>query len=174
MYKNICKFFLLFFLVVGFAGNSMAEFPGDYDRPPKKEQMEKVRKRVETLRMWKLTKALDLDEKTSAQLFPLLNGYDKKRAEIERALWTGMKDLRDSLRERSEGRLRDILDRLEMDHKALQRINDEERAEVKKILTVEQQAKFVLFQVEFNKEIRRIIAEARDKRQEGTIPPGRR
>ena len=164
MQKNLVKFFLLFFLVAGFAGNSLAEFPDDYDRPPTKEQMEKVRKQIETLRMWKLTKALDLDEKTSAQLFPVLNRYDKKRAEIERALWVGMKDLRDSLRDRCESRLRDILDRLEIDHKALQRINDEERAEVKKILTTEQQAKYVLFHVEFSKEIRRIIAEARDKR----------
>lgn len=164
MQKNVVKLFLLFFLVVGFAGNSMAEFPGDYDRPPSKEQMEKVRKQIETLRMWKLTKALDLDEKTSAQLFPVLNRYDKKRAEVERALWTGVQELRDSLRDRRESRLRDILDRLEMDHKALQRINDEERTEMKKILTTEQQAKYVLFHIEFNKEIRRIIAEARDKR----------
>ncbi|MDH5201664.1 MAG: hypothetical protein OEZ31_02470 [Nitrospirota bacterium] len=174
MRKNICELLLLLFFVFSFPVMSVAEFPEDYDKSPKKEQMERVRKRVETLRMWKLTKVLDLNEKTSAQLFPLLNGYDRKRAEIERALWTGMKDLRDSLKERRESRLRDILDRLEMDHKALQRINDEERAEVKKILTVEQRAKFVLFQVEFNKEIRRIIAEARDKRQGGTIPHGRR
>lgn len=51
----------------------LAQPPEDFDRPPTKEQMENVRERIETLRMWKLTKTLDLDEKTSAKLFPLLN-----------------------------------------------------------------------------------------------------
>jgi len=165
MKKNIVKFLVLFFIVFGFTVDGMAEFPDDTDKPPTQEQMKKVRKRIETLRMWKLTKALDLDENTSAQLFPVLNRYDKQRAELERALWTSMKELRDTLGERREGRLKEILEKLENDHKALQRINDEERAEVKRILNIEQQAKFVLFQVEFNKEIRRIIAEAKDKRQ---------
>lgn len=166
MQKNVFTFLFLFFLLVGFAVNSIAEPPEDFDRPPTKEQMKRVRERIETLRMWKLTKALDLDEKTSAQLFPLLNRYDKKRAEIEQSIWAGIKGLKESLREKREGKLRDILDRLEQDHRELQRTNDEERADLKRILTIEQQAKFVLFQQEFNKEIRKIIAEARDKRQE--------
>jgi hypothetical protein len=166
MQKNIFRFLLLFFLVVGFTVNSIAEPPEDPDRPPTKEQMEKVRKRIETLRMWRLTQALDLDEKTSAQIFPLLNKFERNRAEIEHALRDGMRELRGSLKERREGLLKNILDKLEQNHKAMQMINDEERAELKRILTIEQQAKFVLFQHEFNREIRKIIAEARERRHE--------
>ncbi len=167
MKENAFKFLLVFLLVFGFAVNSLAQPPEDFDRPPTKEQMEKVRKRIETLRMWKLTRALDLDEGTSAKLFPLLNKYDKNRTEIERALRNDIKELRESLKEGREGhQLKNILDRLEENHRAMQRTNDEERAELKKILTIEQQARFVLFQHEFDREIRKIIAEARERRFE--------
>ena len=95
MQKNIFTSLLLFLLVIGFAVNSMANPQGDFDKPTK-EQMERVRKRIETLRIWKLTKVLDLDEKSAARLFPLLNRYDKRRAEIERSLRDGMRDLREA------------------------------------------------------------------------------
>lgn len=80
---------------------------------------------------------------------------------MEDTLRGDMKRLRESLKEGREGQLKDILERLEENHKALQRINDEERAELKKILTIEQQAKFILFQQEFDRDIRKTIAEAR-------------
>lgn len=158
---------------------AMAEQPNvydrDHDRPPSREQMEKVRKKIETMRMWKLTSALDLDEKSSAQLFPVLNKYDRKRAESEAAVRDSIRELRDSLREKNEARLKVILERLEQGHKGIQRINDEERAELRKLLTVEQQARFVLFQQEFNRDVRELIGESRERRGEGPgrpLPPG--
>lgn len=40
-------------------------------RPPTPEQREKLRKRIETVKMWKLTQMLDLSDKTAAELFRL-------------------------------------------------------------------------------------------------------
>lgn len=166
MTRHILKFFLVLILVAGFGIYSSAEPPEDIERPPSKEQMEKVRKRIETLRMWRLTDVLNLDEKTSTQVFPLLSKYDRKRTEVEQSLRSSMKELRESLKEKREGSLKNILDKLEENHKAHQRIKEEEWAELKKILTIEQQAKFILFQQEFEREIRKIIAEARERRHE--------
>ena len=167
MKKHVVKMLLLFFLMFGFAATSMAEpRGGDFDAPPTREQMEKVRNRIETLRMWKLTKALDLDEKTSAQIFPLLNRYDKKRAEIENAMRDNMRELRESLRGKREGQLKNILDRLEQNHRSMQSIKDAEWEELKGILSVEQQAKFIIFQLEFDREIKKIIEETRERRQD--------
>lgn len=167
MEKHIFKILLSLFLVFGFALTGAAEPREDFERPPSKEQRERVRKRIETLKMWKLTKALDLDEKTSAQLFPLLNKYDRRRVEIEEALRSGMNELKESLREKREASLKNILEKLEENHRAMQRINDEERGELKKILTIEQQARFIVFHQEFEQEIKRIIAEARGRHSEG-------
>ena len=77
-----------------------------------------------------------------------------------------MRELRDSVREKREGRIRNVLERIENDHTALQRVNDEELAELKNILTIEQQANYLIFQQEFEHEIRKIIAESRIKRTE--------
>lgn len=166
MKNNIIAGLLLTMLALSGLPDTVKAEPLDFDRPPNKEQMERVRERVETLRIWKLTKALDLDEKTSAQLFPVLNRYDKKRAETHNAIRNDMRELRDSVREKREGRIRNVLERLEHDHTALQRVNDEERAELKNILTIEQQANYLIFQHEFEHEIRKIIAESRIKRTE--------
>ncbi len=163
MRKAVFKFLVLLFMVAGVTINGWAEQPDGFDRPPTRQQMEKVWERIETLRMWKLTKALDLDEKASAQLFPLLNRYDKRKAEIEIALRDSMRELRQSLREGREGSLKNILDRLEQNHREMQRINDEEWAGLKRVLTIQQQAKFIIFRQEFDREIRRIITEARGK-----------
>ena len=167
MKKRIVKILISFIILFGFAAHSLAE-PPDFEKPPTKEQKEKVRQRIETLRMWKLTKDLDLDEKTSAQLFPLLNRYDKKRAEMEQAMQQSIKELRESLREKREGQLRDILERLEQSHKSMQGLRDAEWEELKKILTLEQQARYVIFLQEFDREMRRIITEARGRRHEGS------
>lgn len=166
MRKQAATVLVLVFLVLGFAINSVAEPQGESDRPPTKEQMEKVRTRIETLRMWKLTKALDLDEKKSAQLFPLLNKYDKKRAETESAMRDNMRDLRESLKERREVQIKNALDRLELNHKSMQNIREAEREELKGILSIEQQARFIIFQQEFDREIRKIIEETRERRQD--------
>jgi hypothetical protein len=170
----VVKIVMLLFFMLGSSSTVMAEPRGDFDAPPTKEQMEKVRSRIETLRMWKLTKALDLDEKTSAQLFPLLNKYDKKRADLERTLRDNIRELRESLSGKREGQVRSILEKLEQNHKAMQGIKDAEWDELKGILTVEQQARFILFQLEFEREIRRIIDETRGRRHErpGKDMPG--
>jgi Spy/CpxP family protein refolding chaperone len=162
--KNIFKILFLVFLIGGFAVDSLAIMPEDSDRPPTMEQRERVRKRIETLKMWKLTKALDLDEKTSAQLFPLINKYDKKRAEIEFNIRDGMRELRKYLKENSKDLLKNVMAKLEQNNRLLQSINEEEWAELKKVLTIEQQANFILFRQEFDKDIRKIITNAKNRR----------
>lgn len=162
---KIMKMLAVFLLMAGVAVSaSAAAAPDNMERRPSKEQFEKVRQRIESLRMWRLTKALDLDNKTSAVLFPLLNRYDKKRHELESSLREGMRELRQASREGRDPVLKGLLDRLDQHHRDIQKLNDEERAEVRKILTVRQQAAFVLFQQEFQQDIRRIIAESRERR----------
>ena len=165
MKKNLVKILLLLFIMCGFTAQGFAEPPGYLDEPPTKQQRDRVRKRIETLKMWKLTKALDLDEAASARLFPILNKYDKRKAEIHQNLRKGMREMRRSLKENKTGELKNTLAMLEDNHRALQNINDEEWAEMKKVLTVEQQARFILFRQEFDSEVHRLIADAKDRRR---------
>jgi len=156
-------------LLTAFLSGAWAAAGDGMEQPPSREQMEKVRERVETLRMWRLTKALDLDEKTSSRLFPVLNRFDRKRHELEQSLRDGMRDLREAVREGRDSALKGILDRLEQNHREMQRLNEEERAELKRLLSVRQQAAFVIFQQEFQQDIRRMIEETRGRRPRGPM-----
>ena len=53
------------------------------------------------------------------------------------------------------------LDKLLKNQHAMQELRDKEYSGLKDILTIEQQARFVLFQQEFRHEIQRMIANAR-------------
>lgn len=179
MERIITIAFCTVIMIVGLCADSFAE-PPDFDRPPGREQADNVRKRIETMKMWRLTKALDLDEKTSSRLFPILNKNDRRRFEAERSLREGMQDLREALKERRAEKLKSLLDRVEQAHKEMMKVNEEERAELKKVLSLEQQAKYIIFQQEFDMELRRMIADARERRgergqKEGPFgpPPGR-
>jgi len=159
---------ILIFILVGMMVPQTAAQPDrDFNQesaitsPAKRER---IRQRIETLRMWELTRALDLDEATAAKLFPLLNRYAKKRQELEKGIQADLSGLREALKNRDQERIRELLDQLEDRHRALQQLNDEERAELKKVLTLEQQAQYILFQQRFNREIRRLINEARRRR----------
>ena len=164
MKKNVVKILLLVFIVCGFTAQGFAE-PAEYlDKPPTKQQRDRVRKRIETVKMWKLTKALDLDEASSVKIFPILNRYDKRKADIHQDLREGMREMRRSLKENKTAGLQNTLAMLEEKHRALQNINDEEWAELKKVLTVEQQAKLILFRHEFDREVHKLIADAKDRR----------
>ncbi len=156
--------------LIFFAGAGFCAAPVEEDTPPSVQQMQKVRERIESLRMWKLIRALDLNESLSARLFPVLNSYDKKRQELEISLRDGMKELKEALKSGRDDKLSGIIEKLEQNHKALQKLKDEEIAELKKILTVQQQAKYIIFNHEFQREIRDMIEESKGKRLQKFVP----
>ncbi|MEW6110096.1 MAG: hypothetical protein AB1632_13160 [Nitrospirota bacterium] len=168
MRKNSFWIFLVLLFALIFAAEGLCVMPeGDEPgSPPSKKQITRVRERIESIRMWKLTQALDLDEKTAASLFPIMSKYDKKRTEAERNIRESIKALKENLRDRNEHKLNDILERLEQYHRELQNIKDEEWTELKRILSTEQQAKFILFLQDFQREMREMIAQAKERKAE--------
>jgi hypothetical protein len=134
-------------------------------KPPSKEQLERIRKKVETLKMWRLTKSLDLDESTAAKLFPMMNRYDKERLTVERNMRENMRKLRRSVDTAHEKELRDIMKRLNKNHRKLQEINSEEVQRIGKILSARDMAKFMLFKQDFNREMKRRIQKVKEKRR---------
>jgi Spy/CpxP family protein refolding chaperone len=146
------------------APGAYAQFPEDEPSSAKREQ---IRKRIETLRMWKLTEELDLDEKTSAKLFPVISKYDKQRAKLQHTIRTDMRELSKAVQSDKDADYQGMLDRLEKNHKEMQRIEDDEMKELKTILTVKQQAQYLLFHMKFKREIRRMIDDSRGRGRHG-------
>jgi hypothetical protein len=72
-----------------------------------------------------------------------------------------------------EKKLKADLDKIEKNHREMVELEGKETNGVKDILSVEQQARYVIFQQEFRRELRGMIAGARGGGQ-GTRGPGNR
>ncbi len=127
------------------------------------EKREAVRKKIETVKIWRLTEALKLDPNAAAKLSAFLSSFDARRRDITHAQMADMKELRSSLKspKPAEAKLRAILEKLEKNHHEMQDLRDREWKGLKEMLTVEQQARYLIFQLDFQREMRDMIAGAR-------------
>ncbi|HUI45252.1 MAG TPA: hypothetical protein VL122_04555 [Nitrospirota bacterium] len=165
-------------LVAGIATASFAQQapPGSlsgggtgYDNPAARggalsdEKREAIRRKIEAVRIWRLTEVLNLDTVTSAKLAAYLSSMDQQRMELIHDQMMTMRELRRLLNtpKPDEQSLKVALSRLGQSRHAVQELRDKELNGLKDILTTEQQARYVLFQQEFQREIREMIAGAR-------------
>ncbi|NOZ69605.1 MAG: hypothetical protein GXP46_10290, partial [Deferribacteres bacterium] len=125
--------------------------PEDFKNRPPKERIEKTWKRIETLKMWRLTQRLDLDEETASRLFPVINRYDKQRLALQRGIRRDMRELRRSVETAGEDKLRRIMKRLRERRMKLQEIDAEETEKLAGILSTRELAKFIIFRQDFDR-----------------------
>ena len=131
--------------------------------PLSDERRAEIRKKIETVRIWRLTEALKLDANTSARLSSLLSSVDQRRREIQRDQTRTLILLQQSLMSPKieESHIKIDLDKLEQNYRAMQDLKYKEMSGLKKILTIEQQGRYVIFQQEFMREMRGMIRGAR-------------
>jgi Spy/CpxP family protein refolding chaperone len=131
--------------------------------PPSQEKREELRKRIEAIRIWRLTEALKLDEKTSAKFFPVLSSLTQRRHELLRENMETERELRLFLEvgKPDEKKIKAALDKMEKNHHEMMKLTEKEIEATKDYLTVEQQARYYLFQQDFQREMRRKMAGAR-------------
>ncbi len=141
---------------------------------PDAGKREEVRKKIETVRMWRLTEELKLDEKTGAKLASFLSAMDEKRRGLMHERMETMRDLRAVLKtgKPDEKKLKSHLDKLEKVRRDMVELEGKETGGVKDILSVEQQARYVIFQQEFRRELRGMIAGARGPGNRTGAGPG--
>jgi len=133
---------------------------------PSAEERERVRKRINLIRMWRLTEDLNLDEETGSKLFPLLRQYEEKRRVLARKREEILFTLKGQLKTGTphEDRIKGLLKEWEGIWAEEQDVKRREKDDLKEILSLEQQAKYIIFQQEFTKEMRRMIADVREKK----------
>jgi Spy/CpxP family protein refolding chaperone len=138
--------------------------PGQPGRgePLSEEKREEVRKKIDAVRIWRLTETLKLDTGTSAKLSSLLSSLDHQRRDIVRERTGTINILKLAIKspKPDESKIKTSLEKLENNRHAMQELSNSEMSELKKILTIEQQARYVVFQHEFNHEMRGMIRSA--------------
>ena len=132
------------------------------------------RRLIETIKIWKMTEALDLSEDQAAKLFPKLKQVEASRLEFhrrQRLLRDEIAELlrQQPLREVDIKRRLEELERTEADFRGRERAV---RGELQSILSLEQQARLALFEERFETEMRRTIQDLRQRRQGLRPGPG--
>jgi len=125
--------------------------------------------RVQKIRLDRMKAYLQLDEATMLRLTPHLNRLDKRKKEIGKERLFLMKRLKKSTAmgatpKTGAGQERGVeatLRRLEENQAALEALKQEQKGLLKAHLTLDQQARYILFQREFKEELRDIIRKER-------------
>ncbi len=136
--------------------------PGRDGSPPN-ERRQEVLKKIEAVRIWRLTEALQLDEKTAAKFIPAISALDRSRRELMQTNYEIKREIRAALEAEKpdERKLKTALDKLRQNHREMMSLQDKELEAAKNHLTIEQQARYVLFQQDFRREMRGMIGQAR-------------
>ncbi len=120
---------------------------------------------IEKLRIYKLTEILDLTEEQTTKLFPRLKEMRKTEQEFHRQRTELIKQMKDLITNNArEQELLKILNRYQELQKKRMITQTEEIENLRKILTPVQQAKFLIFQEDFEREIRELIREVKGHR----------
>ncbi|MBF0459365.1 MAG: hypothetical protein HQK99_15855 [Nitrospirae bacterium] len=122
-------------------------------------EINKKFKAMKKERREKLLKALAPDKETSAKLVAVMDNYDKKRHEARKSAKDNIKALREAVNNKKADAIKDLLGKIEADHSAFKAMMESEKTEIKGILSEEQQAKFLLFMVDFHKQHRKSMSE---------------
>lgn len=130
------------------------------------------RRLIETIRIWKMTEALELKEDQAAKLFPKLTQLEASRREFRRQQRLLRDELAELLKQQPvrEGEIKrrlEELERIDVDFRGRERAV---RGELQSILSLEQQARLALFEERFEAEMRRTIQDLRERRR--ALPPG--
>lgn len=169
MKKRWCTMILALLVALALSGGSVFAQPagpparGD-DRPMNQERREELRKRIELIWMWRLTEELDLTQEEGAKVFPVLREYEEKKRTLRDENRELVRELDQLIKANaSEGKLKKAIQALAENDTKLHEVQQEGFQKLEKILSVEQQAKYIVFQAEFRREIGGLIRKAKGK-----------
>ncbi len=128
----------------------------------------KPKEKLEMIRIWKLTEELNLSEDQSTRFFPKLKELKRVREEFEQNRMKIIEEIENYLRnaKKYEKELKAKIQELELSESKFREAEAKIKKEIAAILTPEQQAKFMLFQMRFNEELRNVIQRAKKMKKE--------
>jgi Spy/CpxP family protein refolding chaperone len=148
--------------------------PGPRKDRPSEEQREAVRRKMDAVRIARLTETLKLDEKTAAAFIPVITALEQKRRELMKENRHIMQEMRLLLQASppDEGKLKAAISRIGKNRQAIAAQRDKELDAARSHLTIVQTAHYIIFNQEFQQEMRGMLDEARGGHP-GRNPNGR-
>jgi Spy/CpxP family protein refolding chaperone len=153
---------LFFFSAVSFA---------QQEKPLPNRQ--RVRENLATLRLLRLTQALDLSEDQAAKIFPTVNKIEKEKLQLQRRMSADIRDLRQILIDppSSEAEIEAMVAKIREAQKLVREKDAELESFLESSLTGVQKAKYVIFQIEFYRLMDQTLDRLRMPRNNPASPP---
>jgi hypothetical protein len=131
-------------------------------RAARNKLRDEVMDQMRTMRMWKLTKDLKLDQAAAARVFPVLAQFDERGKEIFRERWGLAREVQDQIRSEKpdEARLHKLIDKLQENQRRRNALDEERFTALRQALTPVQQARLLLLLPRIDDEFRQRIREA--------------
>jgi len=121
-----------------------------------------IRENIHTLRLLRMTQALNLTEEQAAKIFPAINRIEKEKMEIHREIGLKVKELKLSLeKEDPEEQIENMIEDLKNLRNLLKSKDEEFENFMEENLTVVQRAKYILFSVDFFRALKEKVERAR-------------
>jgi Spy/CpxP family protein refolding chaperone len=162
VYVTILYTAIVMNLIAGVSFSQEPKYRHDHPSP-------EIREKVGMIKKWKMIEALEIGEEQTVRLFPRVNKLEElkvKHLEERRELLHRLKMVLDS--SASEDRARKIKELVEAHTKMEERYHSDltdAREDVFAVLTVEQKAKYLLFEELFQKQLIDILSERREPKK---------
>lgn len=129
----------------------------------------KVMEKIETIRIGKLTEALELDSKSAEKVFPILRPFNERRRTAQAERWEAMHAITDQLdsEKPDEKAIAALLEDAMKANRELADIAEDEYAALKPVLDPVVLARYYRFQVDFERRIGELIREIRGEEKQG-------
>ena len=126
-------------------------------------EMERALERINTVRLLKMIDALGLEKETAAKLASISNKYCETRKSLLRNMRKDLDALRQILKKGrpDESELKELVGQVKSLKKELADLKLHQMDEEMNLLTHEQQARYLIFKVDFHKEMHGLIQEIR-------------
>lgn len=136
---------------------------------------EKTRERIQMVKMLKLTEVLRLDRETAARFFAVNGHHEETKRRLRGDLHHDIERLRQLTRDLNapEKELRETVLRVKNRRKDLNDLSYRQLDEELNLLRPDQQARYVIFTIDFRREIDDIVREVRDERPPAARPAER-
>ena len=126
----------------------------------------RLRDNINTLRLLRMTEALELSEAQTAKLFPVLTRIDKEKSELQNRMGAAIRNLREAL-DRTPPREPDVLalvERVRDLRESVRQKDAEFEAALDESLTPVQKGKYLVFLVDFARGLGEKLNQARQGR----------
>jgi Spy/CpxP family protein refolding chaperone len=114
-----------------------------------------LRERIGELYLLRLTRVLDLTEEQTARVYPLLTRTEKKKAEIQRKMGLDVRALREELAKTpaDDKALLALVGRIREARLSIRKGDEEAEVALDRVLTPDQRARYLIFNIEFLRNI---------------------